>query len=47
MGLAEIKAMNTQQIIINKLSNKEIKGVLLHIENQIITHDSLQPDNIN
>jgi hypothetical protein len=47
MGLAEIKAMNTQQIIINKLSNEEIKGILLHIENQIINHDSLKPDNIN
>lgn len=47
LGLAEIKAMNTQQIIINKLSNEEIKGVLLHIENQIINHDSLKPDNIN
>jgi len=47
IGLAEIKAMNTQQIIINKLSNEEIKGILLHIENQIINHDSLKPDNIN
>jgi len=47
MGLAYIKSTETHSDIINKLSNEEIKGILLHIENQIINHNSLKTDNIN
>jgi len=47
MGLAEIKSTETHSDIINKLSYEEIKGILLHIENQIINYNSLNLDNNN